>query len=312
MGIQSFPAIIIGGGIGGISCAIELQYNAIEHLLLDDQDRLGGQLPLIKTKIRNLGGLYFIDGPTLQGQINEYVQAQGIRFKANTRVRSCDLYEKTVETDTGLYRGDSLVIATGARVRLLEVECDPGLEEQIVYFTEKREADFAQQNVLLIGGGDYASITALDLSKHGANVTLLHRRDKFTARPDLLSLVESTPNIKTITNKQVIAVRGDHNIRSVEIVDAITGEKTDLAADAIVVKMGCAPNSEIFSGQLPLTEDGYIEVNANLETAIPGIFAIGDVTAFRHLRLSTALGQGAAAALSALRYLRQRYQHAGG
>jgi thioredoxin reductase (NADPH) len=303
MSEQSIPAIIIGGGIGGVSCAIELQYNGLDHLLLDDQSELGGQLPLIKTKIRNLGGLFFTDGASLQRQAIEYIQAQGIRFKANARVRACDLYEKSVETDAGVYRADSLVIATGARLRLLEADYDPGLEEKIVYFTERQEADFAGKHVVLVGGGDYGSITALDLAKAGANVTLIHRSSQFTGRSDLLELVKQQANIELVANKKLLAVRGDNRIQSIEIEDTITGKKANLATDAIVAKIGCVPNSELFSKQLPLTEDGYIQVDARLETAIPGVFAIGDVTAFRYLRISTALGQGAAAAMGVMSYL---------
>jgi len=311
MTFQSFPTIIIGGGLAGISCAIELKHNGLDHLLLDERDKLGGQLSLIRTKIRNLGGLYFTDGASLQRQANENVLAHGIRFKSNARVLACDLYEKTVETEAGLYRADSLVLATGARLRLLEADYDPGLKEQVVYFTERREADFAGRNVLLIGGGDYALVTTLDLSKAGADVTLLNRGNRLRARPDLLDLTKTRPNVRILTNKRVVAVRGDRMIQSVEIEDAVGGERTKLAADAIVAKIGCAPNSELFAGQLALTEDAYIPVDANLETTIPGIFAIGDLNAFKYMRLATALGQGAAAALSVMHYLEKGDREAG-
>jgi len=303
MSIQFFPAIVIGGGVGGISCAIELQYNAIEYLLLDDQAELGGQLPLIKTKIRNLGGLYFADGTVLQKQVNEYVQAQNIRFKARTKVISCNLYEKTVETEHGLYRGQTLIIATGARIRALEVDCEPGLREQLVYFTEKNEAAFAGLRVVVIGGGDYAAITCLDLCKHAIDVTLLARSKTLTCRPDLLKLLQASDKVKLVTNKKILAIKGTGKIEAIAVEDLISGEQTTLPSQAVVVKIGCTPNTELFAPQLPLTEGGYIDVNAQLQTAIPGVFAVGDVLALKNLRISTAMGQGATAALSAMQYL---------
>jgi thioredoxin reductase (NADPH) len=303
MRIEFFPAIIIGGGVAGTSCAVEMCYNAVEHLLLHDQAEPGGQLDLIKTKIRNLGGLYFSDGPSLKKKLTRYARATGIKLCTSASVQKCDLVERSLQTENASYRFDALVIATGARLRLLDCECDAGLREKIIYFTERREKEFVEKAVIVNGGGDYAVSTAVTLARKGAKVTLLYRRSQFGARPDIVESARRETNVRIMTNTKIAAVRGTGKIELVELEDTTDGKRVELPTDAVVVKQGCAPNSELFSGQLPLTDGGYITVDANLETAVAGVFAVGDVTAFRYLRLATALGQGSAAAHSVMRFL---------
>jgi thioredoxin reductase (NADPH) len=304
--MQFVPILIVGGGIAGISCAIELVGNAAEHLLLESNSELGGQLLIVQNRIRNFGGLFFESGLALQKQLADSARHESINFRAGVEVLSFDLSHKTVETTLGSYRADVLILATGARLRPLQAEFDPGLESQVIHLIETRENELNGKNVVIVGGGDYALMTALDLADKCSHVVVLHRREDFTARADLVRAAISHAKIVFKTSSQVIAVRGKGKPEYLEVLDAKTGETSVLAADALVIKIGCAPNTEQFVGQLNLTSGGYIDVDENLQTAIPGVFAIGDITHFRYLRLAAALGQGSAVAHSALRHLERR------
>src|SRR5271168_5144725 len=206
--MQFVPILIIGGGIAGISCAIELVGNAAEHLLLEAKSELGGQLVIIQNKIRNFGGLFFESGLALQKQLADSARNESISFRAGVEVSSFDLSHKTVETTLGSYRADVLILATGARLRPLQAEFDAGLESQVIYLVERRENECKGKNVIIVGGGDYALMTALDLAHKCPKVVVLHRREDFRARADLVRAASCHAKIVLKTNTQVIAVRG--------------------------------------------------------------------------------------------------------
>jgi len=302
MKIQKYNAIILGGGLAGISCALELIHeHETNFLLLESSAKLGGQLPLIKFSIRDLGGAFFKDGQELLDQINSSVEKFSVPYKKDVSVTGVDLKKKQVFTSAGNFETTAIVIATGLRTRLLDVKADANLIEQIIYWVEGREEDVWNTNVTVIGGGDYATIEALGAAQHGSKVTLVNR-GPLRARPDLKQDVENNPNLKLLLGYEVSAIKGSPNIESVEVTNPKTGETVAIPTNRLVVKIGMMPNTELFKDSLSLDGGGYIPVSKDMQTSISGVYAIGDVTDARYLRLGTAVGGGVAAANELLRH----------
>jgi thioredoxin reductase (NADPH) len=288
--IQKFSAVILGGGLAGVSCALELIHeHETNFILLESSPQLGGQLPLIKFSIRDLGGAFFQNGQALLDQV-----------KTGVAIKRVDLVNKQVFTSIGDFEAGALVVATGLRTRLVSLKADPKFLEQIIYWVEGREEDLWNSDVTVIGGGDYATIEALGAAQHGSKVTLVNR-GPLRARPDLKRDLENNPNVTQRLGFELSGIDGRENIETVEVTNLKSGDKITIPTKRLVVKIGSMPNTELFKEQLPLTEGGYIVVGKDMQTVVPGIYAIGDVTDARYLRLGTALGGGVTAANELLR-----------
>jgi thioredoxin reductase (NADPH) len=300
--MQNYDAIILGGGLAGISCALELIHeHQTNFMLLESSGQLGGQLPLIKFTIRDLGGAFYKNGQDLLDSVNYSVEKFAVPYKTNVAVTRVDLSKKQVFTNAGDFEARTIVIATGLRTRLLDVKAEANLLQEIIYWVEGREEDVWNTNVTVIGGGDYATIEALGAAQHGSKVTLVNR-GPLRARPDLTEDTKNNPNMKLLLGYEVSAIKGSQNIESVEVTNQKSGEVIAIPTNRLVVKIGSMPNTELFEDELSLGSGGYITVGKDMQTAIPGVYAIGDVTDARYLRLGTAVGGGVTAAHELLRH----------
>jgi thioredoxin reductase (NADPH) len=278
----------------------------------------GGQLT-ITTDVENYPGFRdVIQGPWLMQEMQAQAEHVGTRMLWDTIV-SVDLSGgsergkpfRAVGDSGDIYEGETLVIATGAQAKWLGVPGEQELGGKGVSACATCDGFFYRgKKVVVIGGGNTAVEEALYLTNHSQDVTLIHRRDTLRAEKILQDRMIANPHISTVWHKKVAGFLHDETtgaLRAVALVDTITGEESEIAAEGAFVAIGHAPATELFKGVLELDDSGYIVVQPGTpKTAIPGVFACGDVMDHIYRQAVTAAGTGCMAALDAERFLAER------
>jgi thioredoxin reductase (NADPH) len=214
------------------------------------------------------------------------------------------LHDAAVAVDTDkklviLERGDpirwkSLIVATGVRRRRLEVEGEADFRGRGVLGSGSLEREKAKgKRVVIVGGGDAAMENALILSKYAVSVTVVHRRQEFTARSEFLVAARSAPNVAFVTDARVTAMKGGELLESVEMI--VNGRPQEMATDLVLIRIGVLPNTECVAGVVAMDERGYILVNERAETSVRDVFACGDIANPLSPTIATAVGTAATA-----------------
>jgi thioredoxin reductase (NADPH) len=271
----------------------------------------GGQLT-ITTDVENYPGFRdVIQGPWLMQEMQAQAEHVGTRMMWDTIV-SVELDEgspfRAIGDSGDVYEGDTLVIATGAQAKWLGVPGEMELGGKGVSACATCDGFFYRgKKVAVIGGGNTAVEEALYLTNHSDDVTLIHRRDSLRAEKILQDRLFKNPKIKVLWNKAVESFEGDPlsgGLTHLALKDTVTGETSALHCDGAFVAIGHAPATELFNGKLPMDESGYLLVEPGTpKTAIPGVFACGDVMDHTYRQAVTAAGTGCMAALDAERFL---------
>jgi len=301
---DQFDVLIIGGGPADVSCALECQDSRVSHLLIERNERLGGQLADITTEVPNFA-LSRGTGNELQERLEKACQESGINFVTNEAVVSIDLSARQVVTTQAVYSAKAIFIATGYRVKKLELPVDSDVETEIVYRTGEGQVCLAGRKVVIAGGGDSALLEALALVDTARSITVVHRSNRFKARPDVLEAVKSDERIKLLDNFQIESVNASSGAGvkgsftkspSISIRSTVDDSTQTIDFDKLVVKYGYVPNTELFAGQIEMDERGHIRVNQDCSTSVSAVFAGGDIASPGYDRIATAVGHGMVAA----------------
>ena len=301
--------LIIGSGPAGYSAAIYAARAMMEPIVVQGLQP-GGQLT-ITTDVENYPGFAdVIQGPWLMEQMQKQAEHVGTRMMWDTIV-SVDLDGgspfKAIGDSGDEYVGDVLVIATGAQAKWLGVPGEQELGGKGVSACATCDGFFYRgKKVAVIGGGNTAVEEALYLTNHSDDVTLIHRRDELRCEKILEDRMMANEKITPLWNKTVERfVAGENGaLHHLELVDTVTGEKSTLEVDGAFVAIGHAPSTELVKGKLETDASGYLVVEPGTpKTAIPGVFAAGDVMDHTYRQAVTAAGTGCMAALDAERFL---------
>ncbi|WP_369027190.1 thioredoxin-disulfide reductase [Qipengyuania sp. RANM35] len=301
--------LIIGSGPAGYSAAIYGARAMMEPIVVQGLQP-GGQLT-ITTDVENYPGFAdVIQGPWLMEQMQKQAEHVGTRMMWDTIV-DVDLANgspfKAIGDSGDEYIADVLVIATGAQAKWLGVPGEMELGGKGVSACATCDGFFYRgKKVAVIGGGNTAVEEALYLTNHSDDVTLIHRRDELRAEKILQERLFKHPKIKVLWNKTVDSFEAGATgtLGYLNLRDTVTGETSQFEADGAFVAIGHAPSTELFKGKLPLDESGYLLTEpGSPKTAIPGVFAAGDVTDHVYRQAVTAAGMGCMAALDAERFL---------
>ncbi|HQS95823.1 MAG: thioredoxin-disulfide reductase [Novosphingobium sp. 17-62-19] len=300
--------LIIGSGPAGLSAAIYGARAGMQPIVVQGLQP-GGQLT-ITTDVENYPGFRdVIQGPWLMQEMQAQAEHVGTRMMWDT------ILDVTMEGspfraigDSGdVYEGDVLVIATGAQAKWLGVPGEQELSGKGVSACATCDGFFYRgKKVVVIGGGNTAVEEALYLTNHSTDVTLIHRRDSLRAEKILQDRLHAHPNIKVLWNQKVDSFVSEDGkgLTGVKLIDTVTGEQSIEQTDGAFVAIGHAPATELFKGKLELDDSGYIVVEPGTpKTAIPGVFACGDVMDHTYRQAVTAAGTGCMAALDAERFL---------
>ena len=306
MAEKNYDLIIIGSGPAGLTAALYASRAKIKTLVLAGY-QAGGQL-MLTTDVEDYPGFpNGVQGPELIALMRKKAEKFGAEF-INEDVVSTDFSKQplTVKSDSGTFKTKSVIVATGASARWLEIESEKRLIGRGVSSCAVCDsAFFKEKPVAVIGGGDSAMREALHLSKYASSVTIVHRRDAFRAFPILQDRVKSNPKIKIVWNSEVQEVLGKDRVEGVKIKDAKTGKTQVLNVQGMFVAIGHTPNTKFLKGQLELDQKNYIVVKNEVLTSKSdmGVFAGGDVHDPKYMQAVTAAGAGCKAALEAEEFL---------
>jgi thioredoxin reductase (NADPH) len=304
--------IILGSGPAGYTAAVYAARANLNPTLITGME-VGGQLTTTTDVDNWPGDVDGLQGPQLMDRMQEHAK----RFQTNIindHIVKADLQKRpfVLQGDSEEYTCDALIIATGASAQYLGLASEKAYQGRGVSACATCDGFFyRKKDVLVIGGGNTAVEEALYLSNIAANVTLVHRRDKFRAEKilqDKLFEKQKTGNIKIILNSTLEEVLGDDKkVTGAKIKNVKTAETQELKLDGVFIAIGHTPNTSLFVNQLEMRE-GYITINSGLNgkataTSVPGVFACGDVADSVYRQAITSAGFGCMAALDAEEFL---------
>jgi thioredoxin reductase (NADPH) len=301
--------IILGSGPAGLTAAIYAARAGMAPIVVQGIQP-GGQLT-ITTDVENYPGFAdVIQGPWLMEQMQKQAEHVGTKMEWD-HISAVDLSQRPFRLtgDSGtIYLGDTLVIATGAQARWLNIPTEEHMKGKGVSACATCDGFFYRgKKVIVIGGGNTAVEEALYMTNHSHDVTLIHRRDSLRAEKILQQRLFAHPNISVRWNSEVahfVAGGTPETLVAVDLRDTRTGEIERMETEGAFVAIGHSPATELFRGHLELDEDGYLKVETGTtRTSVPGVFACGDVMDKTYRQAVTAAGTGCMAALDAEKFL---------
>lgn len=298
-----YETVIVGGGPAGLACALELIESRVQCLLLERAAQLAPQVREIHNPLENFPVGPFANGINMQTSMIAAVQTAGCFYQLGCEAAQIDCARRVIETPKGTVRAKTILLATGYRVRRLNLAGEDNYGDNVCYHVRSGSSRFAGQPVAVVGGGDNAFIHAIELAELSSQVYLISRSPKFKARPDLVAKLNEYRNIELLNNSQVVELSGQKDLRAIKVRSSVSNEITTLPVRGLLVKIGYQPNTELVAGQLETDQCGHIAIDERCRTSQTGIYAAGDITTPGYPRIATALGQGAIAACAIRSYL---------
>src|SRR3990167_915637 len=315
IGIQIMPSqhhqlIILGSGPAGYTAAVYAARANLKPVLIAGMEP-GGQL-MTTTDVDNWpGDIEGLQGPALMERMQKHAE----RFNTQIifdHIERADLSARPFKLigGSGEYTCDALIIATGASARYLNIPSEQAFRGKGVSACATCDGFFYRgKKVCVIGGGNTAVEEALYLSNIAAEVTLIHRRDKFRAEKILIQKLAEKKNITLQYDSTLDEVLGDDSgVTGVRIKNVKTNGTKNIELTGVFIAIGHDPNTKIFKGQLKMNDSGYIQTKGGQEgaatsTNVPGVFAAGDVADHLYRQAITSAGNGCMAALDAEKFL---------
>jgi thioredoxin reductase (NADPH) len=289
--------IIIGGGPAGMSALIWCHSLGLRGVLLEQSPELGGQMLEMFHRVLDYPGLIAENGRELRDHFAAQLDLLQLDYRTGRKIEEVDLIRRRARCDGVWLQGRGVIIATGARKRRLGIPGEERFELRGVSFSATRDHSlYAGKKVSVIGGGDSAVQNSLLLARICPGVTLIHRSDRYRARPDWLEQARENPRITIIDNAEATAIEGGERVERLIIEDTRTGAIKIIETEGVFIRVGVSPNTEMFRSQVEMDEAGFIEADQRQRTSVEMVYAVGDVCRPASLSVATAVGQGAIAA----------------
>ena len=298
-----YDVIVIGGGPAGLTAAL-YALRANKSVLIIEKGGFGGQITY-SPKVENIPGFISLSGNEFAEKLTEQVMEQGadIEIATVTGVKDNGT-NKTVVTDSGDFVGTTVIIATGAKHRLLGLDREEQFVGEGISFCAVCDGAFYKdKTVAVIGGGNSALQEALLLSEGCKKVIMVQNLDRFTGEERLLEQLKAKSNVAFITSAVVNRLIGEKDLEAIEIRHQDSGVLSTINIDGMFVAIGLLPQNEPFNNIIALNEYGYADSDEFCLTKTPGVFVAGDCRSKYVRQVTTACADGAVAALAACRYI---------
>jgi len=302
-----YDVIIIGGGPAGLTAGLYTSRARLKSLLIE-KGFAGGLVTTIDW-VENYPG--FDEG--ISGvELSQRMERQAKKFGLETVQGSVkeiyvhDEIKRIVLEEGNVYEAKTVILATGANPGLLKVKGEEKYRGRgVSYCATCDGAFFRGKKIAVVGGGNSAVQEALFLTKLAEVVYIVHRRDQLRATKIIQEKAFANPNIKFIWNSLVEKIDGEDTVNSLVLKNVKTGEVSRLEVEGVFIYVGYNPSTGFLKGIVKLDEDNYILTDEDMSTSVPGIFAAGDVREKPLKQITTAVGDGATAAVSAEKYISQ-------
>lgn len=303
---QIYDVIVIGSGPAGLSAAIYGQRAGLSMVAMEASYVSGGQVQNTN-EVDNYPGLPGISGMELAERFRKHAESMGTEF---VRAKVTDITEeeglKIVRTEDKTYKTRTIILALGAKHRMLGI---PGEEKLagmgVSYCATCDGAFFRNKTVAVIGGGDVAVEDAIFLARGCKRVYLIHRRDEFRAASILQKKLRELENVTLKMDCVVDEILGDEQVEAVRLHNVKTNQEETYEVDGVFVAVGIQPNSQDFENLVAVDGGGYVIAGEDTKTSVPGIFAAGDVRTKMLRQIITATADGANAIAAVQEYLLQ-------
>jgi len=304
--------IVIGSGPAGFTAGLYTARANLNPLLITGND-YGGQVS-ITYEVENYPGFpESLSGPELVEKMKAQAEKFGTRVEFDyVNEIVVDQHPFVVRTSLGKeYTTKSIILATGARPRYLEIPGEKQFTGKGVSYCATCDGFFFRgKEVIVVGGGDSAAEEAIFLTRYASRVRLVHRRDKLRASKILQERVFKNEKIEFVWNTAVTEVLGaEGKVNAIKTKNVLTGEAAQLDTDGVFIFVGHLPNNELLKGKFELDEDGHLITDRFTRTNIPGVFAGGEIMDKVFKQVATSVGQGCAAAMQTTKFLEEFETH---
>ncbi len=302
--IERVKNLVLGSGPAGLSAALYTARAELEPVVLAGGE-YGGQVSLTHIVENYPGFPDAVGGPELTELFKKQAERFGARVVFDTATE-VDLSKRPfrVKTYEKEYLADTLIIATGATPKHLEIPGETEFTGRGVSYCGTCDGFFFKdKEVVVVGGGDSALEEGAFLTRFATKVTVVHRRDELRASVILQERAKENPKMKFIWDTALNRIQGNGAVAEVELQNLKSGKKEPFKTDGVFIFIGHTPNTQLFKGQLEMDEAGYLKANKYMETSVPGVFAAGEVADPHFRQVITSAGMGAAAGIQATRFL---------
>ena len=303
-----YDIMILGAGAAGLTAGIYSSRAKLDTLILNE-GVIGGQM-VLTNEIANYPGVETIKGYELVNIMKKQAKDFGCTIKSNLEIirYQLDSDVKEVELEDGrIFRAKSVILAPGGKPRSLNIPGEAEFEGRGISYCATCDADFFQdKKLVVVGGGNSALEEAVTLTNFASHVTIVHQFDHFQAFAHAVEEARKNPKISFVMESEPRAYVGDETLKKVRIENVKTHEMSEIETDGVFVFVGYKPNTSDFKGVVAMNEREEFIVDVAMRTNIPGVFAAGDCIAKRYRQVTTAVGEGTVAALSAAEYVRTK------
>ena len=300
-----YDIVIIGGGPAGMTAALYARRNGKSTLVLE-KGGFGGQITY-SPRVQNFPGTLSMSGNEFADKMLEQIMAQGadVEVTAATEIRDEGKVKRVLTEDGTEYKARAVILAAGVKHRMLGLPGETELVGSGISFCAVCDGEYYRgQTVAVAGGGNSALQEATLLSDLCEQVVLVQDLDYFTGEKKLAEALLQRENVRAVTGTVIDSINTtDGAIKSLSLRRKATGETSRLDCDGLFVAIGLIPENEAFKNVVALNDYGYAASGEDCEAGTPGVFVAGDCRAKQVRQITTAVADGAVAALAACRYI---------
>ncbi len=302
-----YDVIIMGAGPAGLTAGIYLGRAKVKTLIVDS-GTAGGQM-IMSYHVANYPGVEETSGAAIAQTMRKQAESFGCDIITQAKILGLELSTdvKRIDLDRkGSFTADAFIIATGGVPRTLGLESEERLRGRGISYCATCDGDFfTGHEIVAIGGGNSALEEAVALTQYATKVTIIHEFDHFQAQPWVVEEAKKNPKIAFLMEQDIVGFEGEDNLNRVVTKHKRTGEVTETSATGAFIFIGYVPNTSSLAGMVELNERKEIVTDEDLTTSVPGVLAAGDNRVKRYRQITTAVADGAVAAMASIEYLHQ-------